>query len=226
MSTISQLLTFIFAVLVAAALQVGKANSAPMLFRVDPTSCRVVASGDIVLGTTRAFSRKVQEMAGAAGPGGCQQGGVVLLTSLGGDATEAVKLGREIRRRQMDTRVPSGGTCYSECLLTLIGGVNRFAAESSLAIGRLHVGETLIDIANDMSRPVMDMRKWLEEVGASPLLLSLFSAIPPDRIVWLPDAIRLALHLTEDPVRPVALVERRCTLGRDDEGDHDRDDDA
>lgn len=224
MSILGNLAVLVAAALVTVAMHVGKANASPMLFRVDPTSCSVVASGDIVLGTTRTFARKVQGKEEAGGAGGCQQMTVVL-ASLGGDATEAVRLGREIRRRKMDTRVLWGEQCYSECLLALLGGVERFSAGADIGIGRLHVGKTAIDVLNSMSRPAMDVRQWLEENGISPLLLSLFAAVPPDRIVWLPDAIRLALHLTGDPVHPVALAERRCALGRGDEGDHDDDSD-
>jgi len=56
----------------------------------------------------------------------------VWLLSPGGSVPDAISMGRSVRRRGLNTMVPSSGYCASSCPLVFAGGVQRSAGKNAL----------------------------------------------------------------------------------------------
>lgn len=82
----------------------------------------VVLSGDIERSDAERFSEKVNGISKA----------VVVLDSPGGSVLDGISIGRSIRSKGYHTAVPDQTLCASSCALIWLGGLQRFAEDTSL----------------------------------------------------------------------------------------------
>ncbi|MFZ3324391.1 MAG: hypothetical protein WA231_00200 [Methylocella sp.] len=90
----------------------------------------IYAEGPITLGTAERFRTFVNENK-------IKGGAVVIFNSPGGQVSEALEMGRQIRAAGFDTSIgikskKEGGGCFSACTLAFLGGVRRTTGSGTL----------------------------------------------------------------------------------------------
>lgn len=143
----------------------------------------------------------------------------VYFDSIGGSPYQAMKLGRAIRRLDLNTAVgkasndPSGsyaarGGCYSSCAYAFLGGksrsvgmlseigVHRFTTPGKVPVQAIAVGQMLS----------ADLVAYMLEMGVDPELFVIAARTPNGRIYTLTlaelERLRVARRDIESPVRP------------------------
>lgn len=131
-------------------------------------------------------------------------GGVVYFNSNGGDLEEALKLGKFIRQAGFDAGIgsvnsgggkPAPASCESACIMSLAGGVYRFASERSfIGIHRFYskqAGVLDLELGQVVSSAIIS---HLLEMGVSPSLFELMvNAGNIMQKLQLTDALRVGL---------------------------------
>lgn len=85
---------------------------------------RLLATGTIEPGTSKIFAAEVEKRGGYIK--------TVVLRSPGGSVSDALEMGRLIRKKQFSTEVEAGRYCASSCPLVFAGGVERRAGEKAV----------------------------------------------------------------------------------------------
>jgi hypothetical protein len=192
------------------------------------TKCQlwIAASGAITADTVRDFETFAQgrDLAGAT----------MMLDSDGGSVLGAIALGRDIRRRQLDTTVGRtvdlGGAqqdvpraslsphadCESMCAFVLLGGVHRvLPPQARVMVHQIWLGDRRDDpaaasySAEDLvlvQRDIGRLAQYTIDMGGSIELLNLALRIPPwePMHALTPDEARRTRLATEEPDGPAA----------------------
>lgn len=138
---------------------------------------------------------------------------VVVFNSLGGSVTEAMEMGRDIRRSNAATIVPNGSRCLSACILAFIGGEVRVVSEKGQLgshqfywpEGEAPNSAQATQISQSMSSAVL--RHFLA-LGIDPEALTLIMDTPPDDMKVFPQELLERFKLTGQsplPARPPVL---------------------
>ncbi|HDL7986496.1 hypothetical protein [Yersinia kristensenii] len=82
-----------------------------------------VYTGDIVKGDANKLDGYISKLAKLEPS---TRIGIIQISSNGGDVEEALRIGRILRKNQIQVLIPMDSHCYSSCVLLLAGGVGRF----------------------------------------------------------------------------------------------------
>lgn len=166
----------------------------------DPGRHQIVITGDITPGDYELFLNRVLE-------GGIKHS-TVYLASRGGDALEAMKIGKAIRSLRFEVEVPkyfesSGGyckfkpvadancVCASACVLTYLGGIHRYG--NYLGIHRTFLNHSTLkeldmeDAARVSRKISANLDLYLRDMGAPASFLEKMESTPSDEIEFLDD---------------------------------------
>ena len=120
--------------------------------------------------------------------------GFISIYSQGGDASEAMKIGRLIRERKYGVNV--GGVCFSSCVYILAAGLSRNAPVEFTKVG-IHrpflTASTGEDINIVMKQILKDSRIYFEEMNINPNLADDMFSIEPEKMKIL-DKDELSLY--------------------------------
>ena len=117
----------------------SKMLAEPMIFRMGSNG-RVSAVGRIVTGSAQAFADFLAVQAPRDNPKAVR---VIYLHSPGGVVSQALRMSRLIRDRELATHVPRNGYCASSCPLVLAGGTKRSAGKPSwIGVHQIFAGRT------------------------------------------------------------------------------------
>lgn len=180
------------------------------MFQLAPLTdaCRpacLIAQGVIDSAATRQLAQAVrrERLAGGA---------TVALDSLGGRHISAISLGEAIRQYGFATEVgrydPAAkrlgpGICASACIYAFMGGVARAVVPGSrVGVHQVDLGDSSASDASDAQLLMALAAYHLEQSGASPELLTLALATPPDQVRWLTDAELVRLRVVTGAPEP------------------------
>lgn len=120
---------------------------------------------------------------------------VVIFNSPGGSVTEALEMGRDIRRHAASTYVGKGQQCVSACILAFVGGVRRAVARGGelgshqfyWPDGGAPAGEAATAMTQKLSASVL---RHFIALDVDPEALTLIMETPPERmLVFKPDLL-------------------------------------
>ena len=164
---------------------------------------RLLATGTIQPGTGKAFAAEVEKRGSYVK--------TVVLHSPGGSVTDALEMGRLIRKSGFATEVGDGHYCASSCPLVFAGGIERRADEKS-AIG-VHqvtgVGASAATAANGMEsvqRISAECQRYLRDMGIDSLVWIHAMETPRDELFYFKPDELLTLKLATAPGAPTASV--------------------
>ncbi|MGI4811195.1 MAG: hypothetical protein ACRYF2_24205 [Janthinobacterium lividum] len=95
-------------------------------------------SGHVLYGTGEIVAGDSERLAGVlkeSATSGSDDDYVLQLSSVGGDAVEAIRLGKVLRKEQVSTLVAHDAACFGSCALVFLGGTQSYA--TGVGIGRL-----------------------------------------------------------------------------------------
>jgi len=153
---------------------------------------RLLATGTIQPGTAKAFAAEIEKRGSYVK--------TVVLHSPGGSVTDALEMGRLIRKRGFNTEVDDGQYCASSCPLLFAGGVERRAAEKS-AIGVHQVTAVGVDGATpangmeSVQRISAECQRYLRDMGIDQLVWIHAMETPKDELFYFKPAELLSLKL-------------------------------
>lgn len=110
---------------------------------------------------------------------GCKS---LLVNSQGGSVIAAIKMGRLLRKNQMDIQVWSGGSCASACIFLYAGAVARIPY-GSVEIHRLYLNNSADSYEETASKYVeieSQVKKFLREMNIKEILYDDMMNIPPE----------------------------------------------
>jgi len=153
---------------------------------------RLLATGTIQPGTAKAFAAEIEKRGSYVK--------TVVLHSPGGSVTDALEMGRLIRKRGFTTEVEDGHYCASSCPLLFAGGVERRAGEKS-AIGVHQVTAVGVDGATpangmeSVQRISAECQRYLRDMGIDQLVWIHAMETPKDELFYFKPAELLSLKL-------------------------------
>lgn len=110
----------------------------------------------------------------------------VILNSTGGNMEKAMEYGRQIRSLGLFTHQVGPGLCYFVCVYAFMGGVERYAGHSALALDQAMLTPTdtpvTVESLHDMSRTIIAYSK---EMGVDPDVMLLVPTIAGDEPRYL-----------------------------------------
>lgn len=112
------------------------------------------------------------------------------MNSPGGDVDEALRIGRLLRERELDTLIPAGAACFSACPYALAGGVERrVSAQGSVGLHQHYYdapGYMPVYFAvEDIQRNQGETMAYLIEMGVDPGVMVHGLSTPPQEIYVL-----------------------------------------
>lgn len=116
---------------------------------------------------------------------------LVVLEGPGGVLGEAILIGEEIRRRQLDTLVAPNHSCASACAVVFLSGRTRYLG-SGAAVG-LHSASFADGRADPEATAVM--AAYLREMGVPSSTLSRMAKTAPSDIRWLTKSEQQAMGI-------------------------------
>jgi len=164
---------------------------------------RLLATGTIQPGTAKAFAAEIEKRGSYVK--------TVVLHSPGGSVTDALEMGRLIRKRGFTTEVGDGHYCASSCPLLFAGGVERRAAEKS-AIGVHQVTAVGVDGATpangmeSVQRISAECQRYLRDMGIDQLVWIHAMETPKDELFYFKPAELLSLKLATPRGAPPATA--------------------
>lgn len=119
---------------------------------------------------------------------------VVVLNSDGGAVTEALKIGRDLRRNDVDTFIPSDAHCLSACILAFVGGAHRTVADTGALgshqfywpAGEAPAGDKATFLTQQLSANVL--RHFLA-LDVDPEALTMIMDTPPSKMLVFSPAL-------------------------------------
>ena len=123
----------------------------------------------------------------------------VLIDSMGGSVAEAMKMGRAIRERLLNTTVSQPSECFSSCVVLLAAGARR-SAFGKIGIHRPYFSEVDNRLSSTDIRIIRQqqnalLRAYFAEMDVSETLLDAMLAVPPSEMRILGEAELLAYRL-------------------------------
>jgi hypothetical protein len=164
---------------------------------------RLLATGTIQPGTAKIFAAEVEKRGSYVK--------TVVLHSPGGSVTDALEMGRLIRKRGFTTEVEDGRYCASSCPLLFAGGVERRAGEKS-AIGVHQVTAVGVDGATpangmeSVQRISAECQRYLRDMGIDQLVWIHAMETPKDELFYFKPAELLSLKLATPRSAPPATA--------------------
>jgi len=134
-------------------------------------------------------------------------GDVVLLSSPGGDLSQALIIGETIRSRGLTTAVGAAdasgrvrpGYCASACVLAYAGGTTRYGIEGSmLGVHRFVTTAPVADPVADTQRITGAVLHYMTRMGVSSTIVEAMSQTRDIR--WLGTKEAQAMNLVTDPI--------------------------
>ncbi|SDX95139.1 hypothetical protein [Citreimonas salinaria] len=119
----------------------------------------------------------------------------LILQSPGGTVSEALVLGRALRRLGIATRMLSGEYCLSACPYLLAGGVTRQVhPDASVGVHQHFYGRNVLLPAfvavEDIQISQAEVMDYLDEMGIDPMVMRHGLGTPPDEIyILVPDEL-------------------------------------
>jgi hypothetical protein len=153
---------------------------------------RLLATGTIQPGTAKAFGAEVEKRGSYVK--------TVVLHSPGGSVTDALEMGRLIRKSGFATEVEGGRYCASSCPLVFAGGIERRAGEKS-AIGVHQVtavgpdGATPANGMDSVQRISAECQRYLRDMGIDSMVWIHAMETPKDELFYFKPAELLRLKL-------------------------------
>ena len=171
--------------------------------------------GEIQKGDTRQLLGAL-EVVGRQRPkrGGRSRIGTIKFDSPGGDLTEAMMLGRAIRKHLIQTSVSGASTCSDACVIAFLGGVGRWPLGPVMMhslYSREFTGMENIDKASAEGKQMsIELQQYLKEMNITASLLDEMQNIPHDsaRTLSVPELNRLEIMGT-DPGWAKMMQEKR-----------------
>jgi hypothetical protein len=160
----------------------------------------LMVGGEIGPAAARLFRERLDEAGLAAGD-------VVLLSSPGGDLSQAVIMGEIIRSRRLATAVGTADAsgrvkpayCASACVLVYAGGKPRFGVlGSALGVHRFVTTKATSDPVADTQRVAGAVLGYMTKMGVASSVVEAMSETREIR--WLAPKEALAMNLVTDPV--------------------------
>lgn len=171
----------------------------------DYTVCWTLSvTGEIQKGDTQHLLSAL-EVVGRQRPkrGGRSRIGTVTFNSPGGDLTEAMMLGRAIRKHFIQTSVSGGSSCADACLIAFLGGVGRWPLGPVIIHSRYSREFTGIENFDNASAEGtqigLDLQQYLQEMNITTGLLDEIQKIPNDsaKTLSVPELNRLEIMGTD-----------------------------
>jgi hypothetical protein len=155
---------------------------------------RLIAAGTIRPGTAKVFAAEIEKRGSYVK--------TVVLHSPGGSVSDAIEMGRLIRRQQFATEVESGRYCASSCPLVFAGGLERRAGERA-AIGVHQItalvadgaGLSALDGMDSVQRISAECQKYLLDMAIDPMVWVHAMQTPPDQLFYFTGDELLKLKL-------------------------------
>jgi hypothetical protein len=153
---------------------------------------RLLATGTIRPGTAKAFAAEIEKRGSYVK--------TVVLHSPGGSVTDALEMGRLIRKSGFATEVEDGRYCASSCPLVFAGGIERRAGEKS-AIGVHQVtavgpdGATPANGMDSVQRISAECQRYLRDMGIDSMVWIHAMETPKDELFYFKPAELLSLKL-------------------------------
>lgn len=113
---------------------------------------------------------------------------IVVLNSPGGNPIEAIKMGRMIRARGLETMVVEGDMCASACSFVFMGGIERFADPRTVGVHRMSLPDGFgtakegMQLTQEVLGQILD---YLHEMGVDAELVRLMMNTPGSEMHWL-----------------------------------------
>jgi hypothetical protein len=112
------------------------------------------------------------------------------VNSPGGNVDEALRLGRLLREREMDTLLPAGTACLSSCPYVFAGGIERLASRDGILGLHQHYYDTpgyvpVYFAVEDIQRNQAETMAHLIEMGIDPGVMVHGLSTPPREIYVL-----------------------------------------
>lgn len=159
--------------------------------------------GEIASNDAAVLESHLSQLESRFGVDNCRSGFTAIkLHSNGGDATEALKIGRVIRRHNLQVILAVGNECLSSCVFLIAGGVRR------IIIGRVGVHRPYFgtlssklstdDIKKKRAEFNRQVRDFIDEMDVSQNLLDVMLSVPPETIRYLTDDELQRFRLSED----------------------------
>lgn len=119
---------------------------------------------------------------------------VVVFNSDGGSVTEALKIGRDLRRNDVDTFIPNDAHCLSACILAFVGGAHRTVADTGALgshqfywpAGEVPAGDEATLLTQQLSANVL--RHFLA-LDVDPEALTMIMDTPPSKMLVFSPAL-------------------------------------
>lgn len=116
---------------------------------------------------------------------------MIIVNSNGGDANEALNIGKVIRNHSLEVVIPANSNCLSSCVFLVAGGVRRMIL-GNVGIHRpyfesLNSSVSTADIKIKRSEFSKKIRDYLDEMDVSQTLLEIMLSVPPESIRILTD---------------------------------------
>lgn len=126
------------------------------------------------------------------------------LNSPGGSVSDALAIGRELRRFEVNTAMTGSDICLSACPYILAGGVKRTVEDGALVgVHQHYFGENTALPAflavEDIQRGQGDVMVYLAEMDIDPLVMQHALVTPPDEIYLLTAEELTRYQLTTPP---------------------------
>jgi hypothetical protein len=146
--------------------------------------------GDITSGDASKLEKYLKSLESKFDPDECRNGFLMIrINSSGGDALEAIRLGRIIRKYNLNAVITPKAQCLSSCVFLLAGGVRRLVL-GSVGVHRPYFGsldpklstEAIKAKRNDFNRHIYE---FLDEVDVSKNLLDVMLSVPPESMRFL-----------------------------------------
>ena len=158
-----------------------------------PFVCSFYLDGEIVKGDTNKFSDGLKKYNAFFKNKACGIKKIVYLNSEGGDLEESLKLGRFIRKNEIQTNVTNSSKCLSSCVFVLAGGVqryidtNQYSTLSNVRIGihrpyflDLNSNTSISDITNMRNKMRNIIISYLQEMDINTNLYDDMLSIEPN----------------------------------------------
>ncbi len=156
---------------------------------------RLLATGTIEPGTSKIFAAEVEKRGGYIK--------TIVLRSPGGSVSDALEMGRLIRKKQFSTEVEAGRYCASSCPLVFSGGVERRAGEKAV-LGVHQVFALTRDGLSpsagmaDAQRVSAECQRYLREMGVDLQVWTHAMETPKEKLYYFKKDELLSLKLATD----------------------------
>jgi hypothetical protein len=156
---------------------------------------RLRAIGTIHPGSAKAFAEEVEKRGSYIK--------TVVLHSPGGSVTDALEMGRLIRKKNFSTQVEAGRYCASSCPLVFAGGVERQAGEKAIigvhqVSALTHDGSTLAGGMAEAQKISAACQKYLREMGIDLAVWTHAMETPKEKLYSFKKDELLTLKLATD----------------------------